>query len=1027
MAACDRCGEPNSAEARFCAACGSTLAGPPPEALEVRKTVTVLFCDVVGSTELGEAADPETTRRVMARYARTMSEVVEAYGGTVERFRGDEVMAVFGVPFVHEDDALRAVRAAMEMQRRLAELNEELRETWGVELACRIGINTGEVVAGDPGTGSTFVTGDAVNLGKRLEQAANPGEILIGTDTYPLVRDAVQVGPRQRFTAKGKREAVDRFRLDDVDATAAGYARRLDAPLVDRVAELERLQETIETSLDEGRCTIVSIVGPAGIGKSRLALELTARLAERARVAFGRCLPYGSGITYWPLVEVIRDLGGLDVLATQLDDTEVERAAVASVRSAVARSETVVPNDEVFWGVRTLIERLARDRPLVLCFEDLHWAEPTMLDLVDYIAAFAHGPIVLLCNGRPELLELRPTWARYPLAELGHLSPAETGELVALLGVEDEAVRDRIAETAEGNPLFAEQLAAMIEEVGSDAGDELELPASIHALLSARLDVLDAAERRVLERASVVGKEFWWSAVADLSAETDRPHVGGLLISLVHKGLVRPVHTDVGGEHTFRFRHALIRDVAYAAMPKSVRTDLHEAFADWLEAKTERGFGGHPEIVGYHAEQAFRLRTELGLKDVRTRELAERAAGLLGAAGREAFARDDMPAAAELLGRAAALLPPGEPARLEALRGRAVALWEAGRPEEGAQALERLLGEARTAGDERMTAVAALERIVHEQQLGADVESVQAAAERVIALSAPIGDDATLALAWRRISSVRRRAGEYAAAEAAARRALEHARAAGDSREEARAVDGLCNSLLYGPTPADDALATCRQLLSTESTLTLEANVTGVVAGLEAMLGYFDEARSSYRHAASLLEELGLDLARAALTQIGVPLELLAGDPEAAHGEAMRGAAIFARFGSAAVQAPLIAEALHAQGRYGEAAEAIADASAESGPEIAQWQVRLRIMRALLAIVDDRPADAARSASEGVRLADQTEDLSLRGDAAAALAETLRFAGPDDRADAAMNAAAAFYRAKGNVAALARLKARANV
>jgi class 3 adenylate cyclase len=294
---CSRCGRESSGDAAFCPHCGAAQPAAPTRALEVRKTVTVLFCDVVGSTRLGEATDPETTRRVMSRYAQSMSEVITAYGGTVERFRGDEVMAVFGVPVVHEDDALRAVRAGMQMQRRLAELNVELLETWGIELACRIGINTGEVVAGDPGTGDTFVTGDAVNLGKRLEQAAQPGEILIGTTTYPLVKDAVRVGPRERFTAKGKSSAVDRFRLEEVDATAAGYARRLDAPLIGRADELRRLEAAIATLVGQSRCGVVGVTGQAGIGKSRLVRELVARLGDEVTVLGGRCLPYGAGIT----------------------------------------------------------------------------------------------------------------------------------------------------------------------------------------------------------------------------------------------------------------------------------------------------------------------------------------------------------------------------------------------------------------------------------------------------------------------------------------------------------------------------------------------------------------------------------------------------------------------------------------------------------------------------------------------------------------------------------------------------------
>ena len=261
MADCDHCGARNLDSARFCSSCGAALPQRVHEGLEVRKTVTILFCDVVGSTSLGEATDPETTRRVMSRYAAAMTEVIEQHGGTVERFRGDEVMAVFGIPVTHEDDALRAVRAATAMQQRLGRLNVELRDAWGVELACRFGVNTGEVVAGDPGTGETFVTGDAVNLAKRLEQAADPCTILIGTATYPLVKDAVRVGPRERFSAKGKSEAVARFRVDEVDEEAAGYARRLDAPLVNRVDEMTALRVLVDDALAEGRCSVVAVLG----------------------------------------------------------------------------------------------------------------------------------------------------------------------------------------------------------------------------------------------------------------------------------------------------------------------------------------------------------------------------------------------------------------------------------------------------------------------------------------------------------------------------------------------------------------------------------------------------------------------------------------------------------------------------------------------------------------------------------------------------------------------------------------------
>ncbi len=421
MAECDECGGTNVDSARFCSTCGAALPNRVHEGLEVRKTVTVLFCDVVGSTSLGEATDPEATRRVMALYAEAMTEVIEQHGGTVERFRGDEVMAVFGIPVAHEDDALRAVRAATAMQERLGRLNIELRETWGVELACRFGVNTGEVVAGDPGSGETFVTGDAVNLAKRLEQAADPGTILIGTTTYPLVKDAVTVGPRERFSAKGKSEPVARFRVDEVDEEAAGYARRLDAPLVNRVDELGTLRALVTEAFAEGRCRVVAVLGAAGIGKSRLARELAAEFEDVADVATGRCLPYGRGITFWPLQQLITDLGGIakaEAVLSGIDDAPV---VLERLRTVTSPTDTAAPSTEVFWAVRRLLEQISARRPLLVAFEDLHWAEPTMLDLVEYLAAFASGPLVLLCIARPELLEARPTLSTATL-EVDHLS-----------------------------------------------------------------------------------------------------------------------------------------------------------------------------------------------------------------------------------------------------------------------------------------------------------------------------------------------------------------------------------------------------------------------------------------------------------------------------------------------------------------------------------------------------------------------------------------------------------------------------
>ena len=388
MGACLRCGASVADSSRFCGECGSPVSAALRPRQEVRKTVTILFCDVVDSTVLGEQNDPETVRQAMSRYFKEMQAIVEGHGGIVERFRGDEVMAVFGVPSVHEDDALRAVRAGMAMLRRLEQLNSELQATWNVSLACRIGINTGEVVAGDPGTGASFVTGDAVNLAKRLEQAAATGEILIGTATYPLVRDAVKVGPRESFSVKGKQEPVAPFRLHDVDTMAAGVARRLDVPIVSREVELALLQEAAEACKRESRCRLLTVIGPAGIGKSRLVSEVLARLEGRFRPLRGRCLPYGEAITFWPVRDIVLEAGGEQGLTALLADVEDGVRIAELIRTAVGQATGAAAAEETFWAIRRFLEELAREGPLLVCFDDVHWASATLLDLIEYLAGW---------------------------------------------------------------------------------------------------------------------------------------------------------------------------------------------------------------------------------------------------------------------------------------------------------------------------------------------------------------------------------------------------------------------------------------------------------------------------------------------------------------------------------------------------------------------------------------------------------------------------------------------------------------
>ena len=622
---CAQCGHESPDEFVFCPACGAALARV--ETREVRKVVTVLFCDLTGSTAIGDRTDPEALRVMMTRYYETARAILERHGGTVEKFVGDAVMAVFGIPTATEDDALRAVRSAVELREIVPELG----------LEARIGVNTGEVVAGE---GDTLVTGDAVNVAARLEQAAGPGEILLGEDTMRLVRDAVAADPVE-LVVKGKPDALRAFRLTSLEPGIGGVTRRLEAPLVGRGRERERLRADFADVTSTRACRLFTLIGPAGVGKSRLVADFLEGIGDVATVARGRALSYGEGITYWPLVEMLVQLG--------VEPGEVIRSSPADTQLAT----------------RALLEGLAEEGPLVLVLDDSHWAEPPMLELVEHVCDWSRDrAIFLLCIARPELLDVRPDWAGGKVNATSILLEPLEPDLAAQLadrlldGIDlASGMRARMLETAEGNPLFLEEMAALARE---ERG-RVQVPPTIHALLQARLDTLGAEERTVIERGAVEGKVFHRGAVTALAPEPHRDGVPGWLLSLVRKELVRPDRSQIPGDDAFRFRHLLIRDTAYESLPKAVRAELHERFADWLDAHA--ALFEQDEIVGYHLEQAATYRVELDPDDSRAAGLGERAAARLATAGRAAFARDDIHATRNLLGRAVSLLPEGDTRR----------------------------------------------------------------------------------------------------------------------------------------------------------------------------------------------------------------------------------------------------------------------------------------------------------------------------------------------------------------------------
>jgi class 3 adenylate cyclase/predicted ATPase len=971
--------------------------------MAARKTVTVVFCDIANSTPLGDALDPEVMRGVMERYFDVVRQELERHGGTVEKFIGDAVMAVFGIPTVHDDDALRAVRAAVDMRTALGGLNAELEETYGVRLALRTGVNTGEVVAGDPSARrETFATGAAVSMTQRLESAARAGEILLGEPTYRLVSNAVLVEPVEPMTLKGKSEPVVAWRLLGVVEGAPPFPRRLDTPMVGREDELAALRRELEAVVRERRCRLATIVGPAGIGKSRLGNELFAATKGRATTLVGRCLAYGEGVTYWPLRGILLTAtsslsrSGIEEFLGDSDDAGriAERLA-----GAVGTAEATPGGEETFWAVRRFLEHLAREQPVILAVDELQWAEPTFLDLLEYLVGWtADAPILIVGLGRPELLEQRPTWSTTSslVVPLAPLSGGDSVRLVEVLGGESLSVADRsrILDGAEGNPLFVEQMLALaVEGPTRDT-----IPPSIQALLAARLDRLGGVERAVLERAAVIGREFTAGAVASLSG--DEP-VASTLLSLVRRDLIEPDRSLIPGDDGFRFRHILIRDAAYLGLAKESRAGLHERYADWLE----RSAGDLDEIVGYHLEQAFRYRQELGPADA---ELAKRAGERLARAGRRAIGRGDLPAAVTLLTRAAALLPDSHDERREVLPILGSALMRTGDFGRAESVLDEALAAAHAAGDTKLELRTVIERefLRTFTQPEESLEDIVAVADGAIPLLEKLGDDVGLAKAWWLRSELHLSACRWRERAENLERALAHARRAGDASEQATIASQIATALLYGPTHVDAAIRRCGELLADQpDDRSLEAAITNTVAGLTAMRGEFDEARRLQQQARSVYEQLGMHFRIGVRSLIAAEIELLAGQPDEAVKILRWGMDSLREMGvtsATSTLASFLADALASAGAMDEAMKYAAIAEETSAETDVVNQVMWRVALA-------RASGDPGPAREAVSLAEPTDSPDLKARAYVA-------AGDLDRARAA-------YDQKGNVAAVRRLLA----
>jgi tetratricopeptide (TPR) repeat protein len=804
-------------------------------------------------------------------------------------------MGVFGIPVAHEDDALRAVRAAAEMREEVAVLRGELRRERGVDLAVRIGVNTGEAVTGATATGGSFTAGDIVNVAARLEQAARPGDILLGHDTFHLVRHAVDAQPVAPLSVKGKRSAIGAVRLVAVAPGARGRPERPRAPMVGRHRERRRVLDAFHQAVADRSCQLFTVLGTAGVGKSRLVAEVLETIDGAATVAAGRCLPYGDGLTWWPLVEALGEPGLLERASADAED------AAARVWELLAPAGAAVSPEEARWAVRKVLEALGRTQPLVLVVDDLQWAEPTFVDVIEHVADRSRDvPLLLLLMARPELLDARPGWGGgKPNATSVLLEPlgeAEAADLLQhLLGTArlGERAAAQILDVAEGNPLYVEEIVAMLADEGLlDAADgdlPIAVPPTIHALLAARLDRLDDGERAVIETAAIEGKDFARERVEALVGDELRDRVEAHLLALIRMDLIRPAGA---GEGAFRFRHQLIRDAAYDGTSKDTRAVLHERFADRLQ-EDRSGLPSVDELLGYHLERSVLLRRELGAGEAATAGLAARASASLLRAGRRAAARGEAAAAARMLERASALAPDTErPTILVELAG---ALQDDGELLRAAATARKAVRLARVAGDRRTATRARLAELsvtMGHTQTNLDMAAFESAVMPLISEFELLDDDEGLAAGLRLMAYITMQ--RYADATAYLERAMVHAERAGNRLDAARAAGRLGLLALFGPLPAPEAIERCRALREgVAGHRGTEAALLRYEAVLVAMQGNIDEARALHAEADDIIEDLGIGWFSANKVFTRAPLELLAGAPARAERAARAGLEAF--------------------------------------------------------------------------------------------------------------------------------------
>lgn len=1050
---CGSCGEKNRDGARFCAECGTVLehacmtcdaaltptakfcdqCGTPvgftpddPESSDdgaVRKTVTVMFADLVGSTAFGEAVDAEAARREMGAYHQLAQRVIDRHQGTLVKFIGDGVMAVFGIPEIAEDDADRAIRAGLDLQGEFRTIAAGILERHGATVGLRVGINTGEIVIAEH---DDDMVGDAINTAARIEAECTPGRVLVGEQTWRLTRSTVDYEVLGEVHVKGKQEGVATFQV------LAATDEEIATPFVGRDNELLRLRAALDDTIDDRTVRLVSVIGAPGVGKTRLAAEMSDRAGEGV-TAFDLRVDRAATATFGPIADLLA--AAPDAARRAVDAPDAERLLPlldTFTGSAPARS-----TEESFWAARRLVELIAADGPTVIVVDDVQWAQPLFLDLLDHLVEWVAGPALIVALARPEIREIRPTLAERgrrvaDVISLEGLDAATTEMLAArLLGADElpDGLAVRLPESTEGNPLFVRELVRMLVDDGtieerngrwalSIDADAVEVPPTIQSLLASRVERMDDEARRVVEMAAVVGSEFARGAVAALLPDMAHTSLDRILEGLRRREIIDPTGTYWGDEPVLRFHHVLIRDAAYRRLLKERRADLHLKVADWTETMATATGADHDLAIAFHLEQAHRYLGELGPFDDAGLAAGARAADLLAAAANGALQQDDLAAASSLAVRALALIDAEDPHRAEVLVIGCEAFFQAARVNDA----EPLLGElTELAGDDRRldawaTAFRGNRVALTEPDGLVEAEPEVAAAAETLS---DLGDDAGVAKARLVRAMILARLGRVGDCETELDAALHAARAADDRRRITAVLGAAPVAALWGPSPVARAGGRCldiiRLLRITSASPMVEATSIRCQAVLEAMRGRFDEARELAWRSAEIVDELGLRHGVLETEMYRGYIELLADDPAAAEPHLRRAFDGLGQLGvgaDAGQAAAHLARALLAQGRLDEAAEVAEQSAALAGQNL-QTAIASRSVRAELASRRTDHRTAHRLAEEAVAIAERTDLTMDHARAEVAQATVLRRAGDEAGADAAQSRASELHAAKG--------------